>query len=441
MIKSRPHHDTEFMDDQSAAHHLDAARADLALLFSVLGLVAAFFIWAGVSEIDALVRGQGQVVPAGDIQIIQSLEGGILRESLIREGDRVTKGQVLMRISDVQFASEEGGAQARLAALDIRKTRLEAEAKDTAFTLPDDLKAAYPDIASSEADLYASRKKELENARMILNDKIRSVEAERAETNAQISRFANARDLLREELDATQRLVEQRAVPEMEALRLRRELADVTGQIAANREKLPGLEAELRAIRRQLEDQKDKVRSQVLAELSGVETERAALKEKVRAASDRVDRTELRAPVDGVVNRVALNTIGGVVEPAMRLIEIVPLEDDLRINAKVSPNDIAFLHPGQKAKVRISAYDPQIYGLLDGEVTRIGANSVQDRDGNIFFEIEVTTDKNWLGTETHKLPITPGMLAGVDIVTGKRTVLEYLAKPFLRARANALRER
>lgn len=433
--------DLEFMDELEAAQVRQSRVSANILLWSIVGLIVLFVLWATLSEIDELTRGQGQVVPSQEIQVVQSLEGGILAELLVAEGDLVKEGQVLMRISDVQFAAEERGAEARAASFTAKKLRLEAEAAGTDLILPPEIEESYASIAANEMALYRSRQAELANALSILKDKKAAAEAELAETKAQISRLSNSRALLSEELDMTNRMVQARAVPEIEAVRLRRELSDVTGQLSAQREKRSGVEAELRATEKQLADQEDKFRSQALTELSGVETELAQLEEMLKSAEDRVFRTELRAPVDGIVNNIALKTIGGVIQPAQQLIEIVPVDDELKIIAKVAPQDIAFLKVGQPVKVKVTAYDPQRYGALDGKLTRIGANSVNDREGNIFFEIEVRTAQNYLGTESNPLPITPGMVAMTEVVTGRRTIMEYLMRPVLRMKDRAFRER
>ena len=274
-----------------------------------------------------------------------------------------------------------------------------------------------------------------------MNSRISKAQAELAEVKAKIARLSDSRALLRQELAITQEMVKQRAVPKLEEIRLNREINDLSGQMSEARQKQNGLEAELSAARKEREDQDAKFRSQALGELSKVETDIAQLQENLTAIGDRVFRTELRSPVRGIVNKVSLKTIGGVVEPAMRLVEIVPLDDTLKVIARVSPQDIAFLHPGQDVNVKVTAYDSQKYGSLQGKLVRLGANSVSDRDGNVFFEIEVRTDKNHLGSDEHRLPITPGMVAEVEVITGKRTILEYLVKPVLRARDRALTER
>ncbi len=433
--------DTEFMSELEAAARLRPSFTSNLLLLAILAMVAFFIVWASLSQIEEMTRGSGQVVPSQEIQVVQSLEGGILAELLVNTGDRVEKGQILMRISDVAFSSEERGTEAKSLGLRAKKARLVAEHKSVPFEMPEDIIKAAPQIAENERALYDSRQKELANAKAIIEDKINRAEAQIAETNADSKRIRDSRALLNQELEITQQMVKQQAVPKLEEIRLQRQVSDLSGELRTNEEKLVGLQAELSASKKELEDQDDKFRTQALGELNEVETQIRQIEESLKSIEDRVFRTELRAPVTGIINNIAIKTIGGVVEPAHKLVEIVPIDDELKIIAKVRPSDIAFLRPDQDAKVKITAYDPQRYGSLNGKLVRIGANSVTDREGNIFFEIEVRTDKNYLGEETAKLPITPGMVAETEIITGKRTIMEYLMKPILRARDRALRER
>lgn len=433
--------DTEFMSELEAATRMRPAVASNLLLLAVTALIVFFLAWASVSKVEEIVRGSGQVAPSQEIQIVQSLEGGILQELLVAEGDLVKKGQILLRISDVFFASEERGAEAQFAALRVKKMRLQAEAENQEFAVPADLKEKVPNVVENEMALYRSRQAELKNALSILDDKIGSIEAQIAESREKTTKMRNSSALLREELEITERMVAQKAVPKLDEIRLRRELSDLSGSIRAEGQKIKGLQAELEGAKKEKEDQRDKFRSDVLGQLTEVETKISQLEESLKSMGDRVYRTELRAPVDGIVNNVAIKTIGGVVEPAQRLVEIVPVDDELKIAARVRPSDIAFLDVGQDVKVKISAYDPQRYGSLPGKLMRVGANSVTDNDGNVFFEIEVRTDKNYLGTAANPLPITPGMVAETEIITGKKTIMDYILKPILRARDRALTER
>lgn len=433
--------ETDFMSELEAAHNMKPNKAAIALFLSIIALVTCTFFWMAHSKVEEITRAQGSVVPSKEIQVVQSLEGGVLEALNVKEGQQVKKGDILLRISDIQFASQERGTEARTLSLQAKKARLEAEARGKEFVLPPEVLEKAPQIAENEKSLYESRQNELKNTYAILDDRISKASAEIAEIKAQIGRFSSSKKLLGQELEITKEMVRKRAAPKIDEIRINREISDLSGQINASVQRRRALEAELKVAKKERESQLDKFQSQALGELNQVETEIAGLKENLKSIGDRVDRAEVRAPVDGTVNRIAIKTIGGVVEPAAKLVEIVPLDDELKVVAQVQPNEVAFIHPGQPTKVKITAYDPQKYGSLDGELVRIGANSVQDEEGNAFFEIEVRTVKNFLGDKTKPLPITPGMVADVEIITGKRTILEYMMKPILRARDRAFTER
>lgn len=433
--------ETEFMNELESATREKPSGPAILLLVSMAAFIAVFILWAAITQVEEIARGQGQVVPTREIQVVQSLEGGILQELLVAEGDRVEKGQILLRISDVQFSSEERGTEARSLGLRAKKTRLKAEADGTAFTLPPEILQKAPKVAENEKALYESRQKELATSFTILDDRINKATADLEEVKAEISRLSNSRAGLNREYAITRDMVAKRAVPKLEQIRLERELADIGGQINARSKEKEGLEAELSAVKNERQSQVEKFRSNALSELNEVETQISALNESLKSIGDRVDRTEIRAPADGLVNAIRIKTVGGVVEPAMQLVEIVPMDDELKIVAKVAPTDVAFLKRGQPVKVKISAYDSQIYGALDGELVRIAANSTSDREGNVTFEIEVKTVRNYLGDAANPLPITPGMVAEVNVVTGRRTIMYYLLKPLRRTMDRAMAER
>ncbi len=433
--------DLQFMEELEAAIRLKPSVTSNLMLVSVSALVVIMLGWMAFSNIDEMTHGEGQVVPTSEIQIVQSLEGGVLKELMVSEGEVVKKDQPLLKISDVAFASEERGTAAKQESLLAKKARLEAEANGQPFSLPPELIEKVPDIAKNEEQLYQSRQRELENGKAILNERISRAQAQLSELGAKVSRLSESKKLVQQELEITRKMVEQRAVPKLDEIRLNREVNDLSGQINEAAEERQGLQAELNAAQKERDDTENKFKTQAYGELNEVQTQLSQLNESLTAIGDRVDRSELRSPVDGVVNKVMLKTIGGVVEPAMKLVEIVPLDDELKIIARVLPSEIAFLRPGQPVKVKISAYDPQRYGSLDGELVRIGANSVTDKEGKAFFEIEVRTKKNHLGDEANPLPITPGMVAQTEIITGDRSILSYLMKPVLRAKERALTER
>lgn len=440
-MKSTYPEDVAFMDDLDAISFASPRQASLVFLNTVCGLVVLFFIWAFFAHVDEITRGSGEVVPSRHSQIVQSLEGGILQDLLVKEGDLVKKDQILMRLKNVAFASEEKGAEAKLYSLSLRKARLEAEAKGTDFVIPDEMKAKSDSLAENERNLFLSRQEEYQNALNMIENKIEGVSAQIEETKSQIARDSQNISLIQKELAITSKMVAQKAAPQIEEIRLRRELNDANGSLRGAQDKKSGLESDLNAAKKQKEDQEDKFRSQALGELNEVETELSGLLESLKGMGDRVDRAEIRSPVEGVVNNIAIRTVGGVVEPAMKLAEIVPVGDELKVQARVLPSDIAFLKVGQKARVKLTAYDSSRYGYLDGEVSRVGASSVNGPKGDVFFEIEVRTHKSYLGSAEHPLPITSGMVAEVNIITGKKSILEYLMRPFLRLKDRAFTER
>lgn len=433
--------DLDFMSELDAMRRMKAIPAANALLYSIAGLFVLFVLWASFFKIEEIVRGQGQVVPSSDLQVVQSLEGGILSELHIQEGDRVEKGQSLARISNEAFASEERGIEARFHALTLKQMRLQALVDGQEFIIPDAMKDNYQNINASEMALHQSRLEEIAQGRQILEDRVQQAEASLREVQAQVKRWKQNQGLLAKELRMTRNLAAQKAVPELEVIRLERDVNELSGNIEAGAQKIAALSAELRGNQSQLSEYDARTRTENLKEITETQASLAGLRESLSSAGDRVDRTELTAPSSGVVKKIHVKTIGGIVQPAMEFIEIVPVEDDLKISAKVNPSDIAFLKVGQPVNVKITAYDSQRFGSLEGTLRRISADSETDEQGNIFFEIDVVTKKNHLGTKENPLPITPGMVAETEIITGKRSIMTYLLKPFLRAKDRALTEK
>lgn len=437
----RLHEDADFMAEAVAVTRLEAKWSANVLLYAVTLFFVFFVLWASFAEVEQLTRGQGQVVPSSETQLLQSLEGGILEALSVQEGDAVKKGQIIARVRNVAFASSQKEIESKAAALRLKRARLQAEARAESYAPDADVASKFSAIAANEQALHTSRQQDLKNSLSVLDDRIRVSEADLREISAQVGRLSETRGLLEKEAEITRSMVAKNAMPKMEGIKLERELADLRGNLSAAVQKRSAVEAELSATRRERTEKENKFKSEALAEISGVEAELAGLDENLKAASDRVERAELRAPVDGVVKSIHLRTIGGVIEPAKVIMEIVPVGEMLKVMAKVSPTDIAFLKIGQPVRVGITAYDPQRYGKLDGKLTRIGADTISDNKGNVFFEIDVVTDKTYLGTKISPLPINPGMVAQVDVITGRRTIMSYLLKPFLRARQEALTER
>jgi adhesin transport system membrane fusion protein len=433
--------DLDFMSELEAMKRLNAIPFSNALLYLILILTIFFIIWASVFKIEEIIRGQGSVVPSSALQVVQSLEGGLLAALNVSEGSIVEAGQELARIDNVAFDSEEQGFEARFNALSLKDLRLQAEIEGKDFVVPQDIREQFPNIAESELALFEARKQERENGLSIIEDKATQTRATLQEVTVQIERWRKNTGLLGRELRMTRNLAAQNAVPQIDVIRLEREMNDLRGNIEAGEQKIQSLKAEVSAAEKEAQNHINKLVSKALQEQSETRTALAGLQQNLTTAEDRVDRTRLRSPVNGIVKTIAVKTKGGVIEPAMRFIEIVPIEDDLKVRAKINPADVAFLREGLPVKVKISAYDPQIYGALDGTLVRVGADSVQENDGTVFFEVDVETKRNYLGDDDAKLPIIPGMVADVEIITGKRSIMTYLLKPVLRARDRALTER
>ena len=411
------------------------------LLFAIVAFFAVFFAWASWAELEEVTRGEGKVIPSSQVQVVQNLEGGIVAELLVREGAIVERGQVLVRIDNVGAASELRESRQRYLALLGALGRLRAEVDDVRRRVRPEVMAEAPDVAQSERALHRARRDALQSELEVLRSQALQREQERTELATRLDQLERSHALALEELEITEPLATSRVVSRVQLLRLQREVNDLAGELEATRLAVPRVEAALREAKRRIEERQLSFRAEAQRELNAVQAEAAALHEVITAEADRVSRTEVRSPVRGTVKQLLVNTVGGVIQPGADLVEIVPLEDNLLVEAKVRPADIAFLHPGQPAMVKVTAYDFAIYGGLDAVVEDISADTITDERGESFYRVRVRTHDNALYKAGEPLPIIPGMTTQVDILTGEKTVLDYLLKPILRAKERALRER
>jgi membrane fusion protein, adhesin transport system len=411
--------DFAFANDVRAAAALRTPRTSRMLLVTFLAMLAAFLIWAHFAILDEVKRGNGRVVPSRQIQVVQTLEGGIVGDILVQEGAIVQQGQSLMRIDDTKFASEFGEIRERRAAMAARVARLDAEARgrDT-VAFPDQLDQVVPAAVATENSVFKMRSQKLAQDVDVLNQ--------------QVTRLTGTLKLLDRELGLTRKLYEQKIVPEIEMLRLDRQAAEMKGQLAEAQSKMTNTVTSFR--------------SQADEDLAKSKGDLAVLDENIKSAQDRVRRTDLKAPVYGIVNKLNVTTIGAVVQPGANVMDIVPLDDSLLVESRIRPQDIAFIRPNQDAVVKLSAYDSSVYGSLKGKVERISADTIVDEKAEkserqeTFYRVMVRTDKNHLGTSAKPLPIIPGMVTTVEILTGEKSVLDYLLKPARTLRDDALRE-
>jgi len=411
------------------------------LLFVVVAFFVAFFAWASWAELKEVTRGEGKVIPSRQVQVVQNLEGGIVAEILVREGDVVERGEVLLRIDNVRAASELRESRQRWLALQGALGRLRAEVEGVPLSFSAEILRDAPEVAASERALYRARAEALRSELDVLGSQAVQREQELVELSTRLEQLERSHALAREELAITEPLAASRVVSKVQLLRLQREVNDLAGELEAIRLALPRAEAALREARRRIEERRLGFRAEAQRELTAVRAEAAALQEVITAEADMVERTEVRSPVRGTIKQLLVNTVGGVVQPGADLVEIVPLEDNLLVEARVRPADIAFLRPGQPAVVKVSAYDFAIYGGLDAVVEDISADTITDERGDSFYRVRVRTRDSALHEAGEPLPIIPGMTTQVDILTGEKTVLDYLLKPILLAKERALRER
>jgi membrane fusion protein, adhesin transport system len=416
-----PQSDFAFANDVRAAVDLRTPRTARMLLAAAVALLVAFVTWAHFAVLDEVKRGNGKVIPSRQIQVVQSLEGGIVQAILVQEGAIVRAAQPLMTIADTKFAAELGEIRERRAAIAARVARLQAEAGGrTSLVFPDELREVSPRSVETEQSVFDTR------ARKVAQDV--DVVAQ------QEARLTESLKLLTRELELTRRLYAQKVVPEIEMLRLERQASEMRGQLAEAQSRIVNIRAAFQ--------------SQADEDLAKSRGDLAVLEENIKSAQDRVARTELRSPVHGIVNRLNVNTIGAVVQPGANLMDIVPLDDSLLVEGRIRPQDIAFIRPDQAAVVKFTAYDSSVYGSLKGKVERISADTIVDekspdraeRQEN-FYRVVVRTEKNHLGNSENQLPIIPGMVATVEVLTGSKTVLDYIVKPARMLRDEALRER
>lgn len=403
-------------------------------------LVVVLLVWAAIAKVDEVTRGEGKVIPSRQLQVVQALDGGVVSEILVKEGQVVEKDQMLLRIDETRATSGVRESAAQAFALRARLARLKALAEGTPLQPP----AARPGdaeeqrILDEERRLYESRVSELNALVSISQQQLMQRQQELSEVRSR--RAANERglELAQQELSKTRPLLATGAVSEVEVLRLEREISKTRGEVEQGGAQIARVQAAIGEAQRKIQETELAFRNEARKELSDVLGKLNALNEGAVALADKVDKAQVKSPVRGRVQRLLANTVGGVVQPGKDIVEIVPLDDALVLEARVLPKDIAFIHPGQMATVKFTAYDFSVYGGLEARVENISPDTVVDERGNAFYVVRVrTAQPNF----SENQPIIPGMTAEVDILTGQKTVLSYLFKPVLKAKAYALSER
>lgn len=436
----REEEDLFFMGEVDAAIHRRGHAFAYLISVCIGVLLLIFLIWAAFTQLDEVTRGMGQVIPSQRVQVIQNLEGGILEEILVQENQIVEKGDVLVRIDNSMAASQFRDVAGKAREFQAAVARLEAEGEGKAFVLPENLKGD-PQIAGDQEAIYRARQQQIQSELGVLQSQHQQKQQEISEMQSRLAQLERDIELTRQQRDIAKPLAEQGVYPRVDYLARERELANLQGDIDALRLGIPRARSAAEEIRRRMGQRQAEYRAQSLDELNRRRVELKSLNEMMSAGQDRVTRTDVRSPVRGTVKQLNLTTLGGVVKPGEPIMEVVPLDDTLLIEARIRPADIAFLRPGQQAMIKITAYDFSIFGGMDGVVEAISADTIVDEKGEHFYKVKLRTQSGTLSYRGENLPIIPGMMASVDILTGKKSVLSYLFKPILKMKQNALRER
>ena len=431
------------------AHALKAFDTDDDMPLSkhfLMGFILAFWIlmaiWASLAPLDEVTRGDGKIIPSLQVQALQSLEAGIVEEFLVREGDRVEKDQVLVRLNAIEADSDLGANEARYLGLLASITRLSAEAEGKGTVdFPDAVMKKAPQSVTEEMNTFRANRQSLDNQLNVLQQQVAQREQEVRELSTRASDTRGVISLQRQEMEMVRPLVEKGSAPRMELLQLERGLKERQTELNGYLSSLPRARSAVDEVKARLEEIKTNAKAQAQTELSAKLIEMNEIKERLSALTERQSRTEIKSPVAGTIQEITVNTVGGVVRPGEDLIKIVPQDDKLIVEARVRPSDRAFIYPGQKAIVKLTAYDFSIYGGLDAELISISADTFEDQEGNTYYQVKLRTDKTELVRKGEVLPITVGMVASVDILTGKKTVMQYLLKPFVKTLDNAMSER
>ncbi|MEL0629100.1 HlyD family type I secretion periplasmic adaptor subunit [Psychromonas aquatilis] len=410
------------------------------LLYGVAIALTMLLVWAGFARIDEVTRGEGKVIPSKQLQIIQAVDGGVVEEVFIKEGDQVSQNDLLVKIDPTRFIANFQEGEVKVFALNAKIDRLQALINEEPYqpNFADNLTLSEQQLADRELDYYQSSVNELKQRLAIAQNQYSQRLRELDQARAKLNSTEQAYRLSNQELSVTAPLLKSGAVSEVEVLRLKRDTAFANGERRQARASLRQIESGVKEAEARIAEVELGMRNQWRAELSEATSMRSSLEKNIDGLADRVKYSEIRSPVNGTVQRILYNTIGGVVQPGSSIIEIVPNDDRLLVEAKIAPKDIAFLHPGLPATIKFYAYDFTIYGGLSATIEHISADSITDEKDNTYYLVRAAADDI---KAVEKFAVIPGMTVQLDILTGKKTVLEYLLKPILRAKANSLSER
>lgn len=426
--------DGAFVSDIEAAVLLQSPRGGRLILYVIVLLAASALAWSWFAEVDDVIKGQGKIIPSSHLQQIQNLEGGVLKEIVAKEGQVVKKGDTLMVLDDIQFSAEleKNALEAIGLQAAIERLSAEAQGKDPVFS--EELSKRYPGIVSEQRALAKSRQENLQNQIDVLVFARQEKEEELEQLTNKLASAKIKYQLAMEEKSKIEPMLKSGAVSEMEVLRAKQKVADAKAEMTDATFAIPAVKTAILEAKERIDQAVTDFKQKARQELNDILPKYKGLVALQKSLQDKVARTGVKSPVHGTVKKIYIDTIGGTVRPGMTLMEIVPLDDKLLVETKVTPKDIGFIRHGQKAKVKLSAYDFAVYGGLNGEVERVSADSITDEKGRTYFIINVSIPDNYVGNKEDNLHIIPGMQAEVDVVVTRRKIIDYVLRPLLKSK-------
>ncbi|AMX94585.1 HlyD family type I secretion periplasmic adaptor subunit [Mesorhizobium sp. M7A.F.Ca.US.014.04.1.1] len=416
-----------------------------ASIFIIGALFVVFVAWASFAEVDEIARGDGKVIPASKTQIIQASEAGVVQEIAVTIGQVVKKNDLIIRLDNTLNTSSLGEQQAKARALEVRIARLKYEQAGNLsgpFPCPQDIQSVAPQICDNEQKLLIARRGNFDNKLSVLKSRLDQREKELAEAEANSDRLTKNLAVSDQEAKLVDAMVKKGLMARTEQLRVEREQTELNGQLNLAGETIKKIKSSITEAQLQVEELGLQLQQEALDDLTQALADLSVVDETIRGATDKVARTDIRSPVDGIVNTLELNTVGAFVQPGAVVAGIVPTSETLLVEARVSPRDVAFIRPDQEALIKVTAYDFSIFGGIEGKVSNITADSLVDqKTGEPYYQVRVATDKSTLQRDGKAYSIIPGMICSVDIKTGRKTILHYLLKPINKAREEAMSER
>jgi adhesin transport system membrane fusion protein len=442
--------DLRFVDTLYAQQNANIGKRQFILFIVIISFFTAALVWAYFSPIDELARGEGKVIPSKKIQKIQSLDGGIVSDILVKEGGIIEKGQPLLKIDTTRYEATYEENKRTYNHMLITKKRLELEStldiekKIPEYSFSKDIEKEAKEFIQSDYKLFISRVSELRSTVDILKIQLEQKRQELTELRSKRDQLKKDRELTKRQRDTVEELVAKKAQSKIELIKIDKELSKLEGELNAVILSIPRAKYSITEVENRIKEKSKIFKSEALNQLQKVNTDIEKYRSKLISEKDKIDKTVLYSPVDGIIKQININSIGEVIRSGYDLMEIVPGSTKLLVEAKISPKDIAFINPRQKAIVKITAYDFSIYGGLDGKIVEISADSIVDKDSQdkkTYYKVVIETEKNYLEKHGEKFPIIPGMIASVDIITGKKTIFDFIMKPLLKTKDNALHER